>query len=64
MRESIIVVGQGVDAASIAGDRIDKGAIFKNGAPFTSSITEVMDYNKYSNNYSRASRSLWQTCRR
>lgn len=46
MRESIIVVGQGVDAASIAGDRIDKGAIFKNGAPFTSSITEVMDYNR------------------
>lgn len=46
MRESIIAAGQGVDAASIAGDRIDKGVIFKNGAPFTSSITEVMGYNR------------------
>ena len=41
VKGTITVVGQGPDAAGVAGDRNNKQVIFKNFAPFTDCISEI-----------------------
>ena len=71
----ITITGAGVDAPARQADERDKGAAFKNCAPFTNCISEINTqidnakdidiimpmYNliEYSNNYAKTSGSLW-----
>ena len=71
----ITITGAGADAAARQADERDKGAAFKNCAPFTNCISEINTqidnakdidiimpmYNliEYSDNYAKTSGSLW-----
>ena len=75
VKGTITVTGAGDDAAARQAEERNKGATFKNGAPFTKCISTINNtdidngidivmpmYNliEYSNNYSKTSGGLWQ----